>query len=103
MGIRFAVGLLSLAVVALPAAPGWAWSDVTSGASAETGLGAHFAGGGLHFGVYAPDAEVVGLLLFDNEAAPEPRQVIPLQKNGDVWRARIAGAEAKPGLPYLYR
>jgi isoamylase len=93
---------ISASFVALTSSAAWAWSDVSSAASNDVRLGAHFADGWLHFGLYAPDAQQANLLLFDDPDATTPRQIVPLQKSGDTWQVKIQGAEARPGLHYLY-
>jgi glycogen operon protein len=104
--ISVSVAFLTLAMfaslVALEPRRAWAWNDVISATSEDARLGAHFSDGWLHFGLYAPDAQHVNLLLFDDPAAVTPRQVVPLQKVSDTWRVKIQGSEARPGLNYLY-
>ena len=100
---RLAFGAILVGTITGLAGSAWAWSDVSSGASEQSDFGAHFADGWLHFGVYAPDAQGVDLLLFEDLTATAPRQVIPLTKGGDTWRVKIQGDEARPGLPYLFR
>jgi isoamylase len=81
-----------------------AWTEVESGPSEEQSLGSRLDGeGGVHFGLHSPDAHDVRLLLFDNPRATTPRQVISMRKQGDDWRVKIRGAEAKPGLLYMYQ
>src|SRR4051812_20268547 len=96
------LALAASAAVGLAPVSAQAWEDVASDASDDSRLGAHPEGGWIHFGVYAPDAQQVDLLLFDDPAAAAPRQTVPLRQAGDVWRIRIQGAEARPGLHYLY-
>ena len=93
---------ISASFVALTSSAAWAWSDVSSAASNDVRLGAHFADGWLHFGLYAPDAQQANLLLYDDPDATTPLQIVPLQKSGDTWQVKIQGAEARPGLHYLY-
>src|SRR4051794_16634377 len=83
--------------------PAYAWDDVSAAASDDLRLGAHVDGDALQFGLFAPDAEQVDLLLFDDPAATVPRQIVPLRKVGDAWRIKIQGTEARSGLLYLYQ
>ena len=83
---------------------GWAWTAVESQPSDEQLLGAHIdAQGAIHFGLHSPQAEQVRLLLFDSPRALAPIQVVPMQRDGDDWRVKITGAEARPGLLYMYQ
>ena len=59
--------------------------------------------GWIHFGLYSPAASAVNLLLFNAPDAKSPSRVIPMERNGDDWRIKIRGAEAKPGLFYMYQ
>lgn len=69
-----------------------------------TAYGAHAdPSGWLSFGVYAPEAETVQLLLFDDPLAALPRHVIPMNKAGTDWRIRIRGSGIQPGLHYMYQ
>ena len=80
-----------------------AWDDVVSVVSADPRLGAQVTTDGLVFGLYAPHATQVELLLFDQPDATTPRQIVPLQRAGDIWRIGIRGTAARPGLLYLYQ
>ena len=71
-----------------------AWDDVVSVASADARLGAQLTTAGLAFGLYAPHATQVELLLFDQPAATTPHQIVPLQRAGDIWRIGIRGTTA---------
>ena len=79
-----------------------AWDDVVSVVSTDARLGAQVTTDGLAFGLYAPHATQVELLLFDQPDATTPRQIVPLQRAGDIWRIGIRGTAARPGLLYLY-
>jgi isoamylase len=81
-----------------------AWPAVEPERSDEQRLGAHIdEQGWIHFGLHSPEADEVRLLLFDSPRARTPSQVVPMQKNGENWRIKIKGAEAKPGLLYMYQ
>ena len=58
---------------------------------------------GLTFGLYAPDATMVDLLLFDRPDATTPRQTVPMRRDGDIWRIGIRGDAARSGLHYLFQ
>ena len=98
----FPMGVAVMVTLLLPVAVP-AWQDVVAEASDDRHLGAQVAADGLAFGLYAPDATQVDLLLFDEPDATTPRQVVPLQRAGDSWRIGIRGTAARPGLLYLYR
>ena len=59
--------------------------------------------GWINFALYSPAASAVNLLLYAAPDAKSPSRVIPMQRNGDDWRIRIRGGEAKPGLHYMYQ
>jgi pullulanase/glycogen debranching enzyme len=59
--------------------------------------------GWINFALYSPGASAVNLLLYAAPDAKSPWRVIPMQRNGDDWRIRIRGGEAKPGLHYMYQ
>jgi isoamylase len=81
-----------------------AWTAVEPERSDEQRLGAHIdEQGWIHFGLHSPEADEVRLLLFDSPRARTPSQVVPMQKSGENWRIKIKGAEAKPGLLYMYQ
>jgi isoamylase len=81
-----------------------AWTTVESAPSDEQRLGAHIdQQGWIHFAMRSPGASQVRLLLFDDRRARTPAQVVPMQRHGQDWRIKIRGAEAKPGLPYMYQ
>jgi isoamylase len=83
---------------------GWAWTAVEPALSDEQRLGAHTdEQGWIHFGLHSPDADEVRLLLFDSPRARTPSQVVPMQRSGENWRIKIKGAEAKPGLLYMFQ
>src|SRR4051794_31628370 len=100
---RSICAFILLATFAAHVSPARAWTDVVVGTSEQSALGARFADGWLHFGVYAPDAKGMGLLLFDDPATKAPSQIIPLIKTADTWRIKIQGDEARPGLLYLFK
>jgi glycogen operon protein len=96
--------LASLIFIAMWPAHGWAWTAVESAPSDQSSLGAHIdAQGWIHFGMHSPEADLVRLLLFEDARAKTPSQVVPMQKSGEDWRIKIRGAEAKPGLHYMYQ
>ncbi|MHC4520479.1 MAG: alpha-amylase family glycosyl hydrolase [Planctomycetota bacterium] len=75
-----------------------------SAPSAEDRYGAHLdADGWVHFGVFAPDAESVELLLYGDARATEPQEVVPMEGNGTDWRIKLRGERIGHGLLYLYR
>jgi glycogen operon protein len=72
--------------------------------SARTEYGAHIdSQGGVHFGVFAPNATEVSLLLYDESDAKEPKHVIPMKRHGDNWRVRVKGPGIGHGLLYMFR
>ncbi|MFO1394969.1 MAG: glycogen debranching protein GlgX [Steroidobacteraceae bacterium] len=84
---------------------------MTSGAAAPCarsapGLvpGATLHGDGVSFGLYAPRASAVELLLFDGPDAPRPARVIEMpaeRRTRHYWRVDVAGIG--PGQVYGYR
>jgi glycogen operon protein len=79
-------------------------AQIDSAAADKEEYGAHLdAEGWVHFGVHAPDADQVELLLFDAADATTPSQVIPLQRHGGDWRIKIKAPEVGPGSAYMYR
>jgi isoamylase len=94
--------MLLLTGIALPGIA--ATQEIENAASDNPEYGARIDHGGwIHFGLYSPAATAVNLLLFDAQDAKLPSRVIPMQRNGDDWRIKIKGAEAKPGLYYMYQ
>jgi glycogen operon protein len=78
--------------------------DIESAASDTPEYGARIdQDGWIHFGLYSPAATQANLLLFDAPDAKVPSRTIPMQRKGDDWRIKIRGAEAKPGLYYMYQ
>lgn len=62
------------------------------------------AGGWVHFGVFAPEATEVSLLLYDKADAKEPKHVVPMKKSGGKdWRVRVRGSGIGAGLLYMFR
>ncbi len=76
-----------------------------SAASEEDRYGAHIdKESWVHFGVFAPEAESVELLLYDKPDATEPAEVVSMEKSGDTdWRIKVRGKGIGHGLVYLYR
>ena len=76
---------------------------VETGSSAPLGASVH--SGGVGFSVFSKDATRIELLLFDDEAATAPAQVIPLDANAHrtyhYWHAFVPGLV--PGQVYGYR
>ena len=68
-------------------------------------LGATVERGGVNFSVYSRSASLIELLLFDQEAAPKPSRVIPLDptrhRTYQYWHAFVPGL--KPGQIYGFR
>ncbi|WP_428262617.1 alpha-amylase family glycosyl hydrolase [Haliangium sp.] len=78
--------------------------ELEVGDSADARYGAHIGEGGwVHFGVYAPAATAVHLLLFDAPQALIPGQVVPMFAHGTDWRVRVRGPGVEHGLLYMYR
>lgn len=72
--------------------------------STLTRYGAHPAADGwVHFGVYAPDADKVTLLLYDQADDRVAAASVPMHRTGSAWRVKIKGIGIAPGLPYLYQ
>jgi glycogen operon protein len=76
---------------------------VERGASAP--LGATVWPGGVNFSVFSKRATLIELLLFDDERAPRPAEVIPLERRRHrtyhYWHAFVPDLE--PGQIYAYR
>ena len=70
-------------------------------------LGATVTNDGINFSVYARHAHRVELLLFDNEACTQPRDVFVLDpaihRTHDVWHAEIPKPTADNARYYAYR
>jgi isoamylase len=87
----------------------WLWSSeacaqIESATSMRDGYGAHLdEQAWVHFGVHAPEADGVDLLLFDTADATTPAQVIPMEAHAGDWRIKIRGPGVGPGLAYMYR
>ena len=96
------MALACLLILLLPGAA-YAWDDVVGVASVDPRLGAHVTTDGLVFGLYAPDATQVDLLLFDQPDATVARQVVPLQRAATSGGSAFGAPAARPGLLYLYR
>src|SRR4030095_1315177 len=77
--------------------------DVTSGASAP--LGATVLPGGVNFSVFSKHAVLLELLLFDDENATQPAEIIPLtadqHRTYHYCHAFVPGLQ--PGQVYSYR
>jgi glycogen operon protein len=60
--------------------------------------------GWVDFGLHAPAADTIDLLLYDAPDARTPANTVPLARsaNGD-WGVRVRGPGIGPGLMYLYR
>jgi glycogen operon protein len=96
------ISALALGALWLPATD--ARAQVESAPSKDMRYGAHLDGEGwAHFGLHAPDAELVNLLLFDAPDATAPAQVVPMHKAAGDWRIKIRGHEVGPGLPYMFQ
>jgi glycogen operon protein len=78
-------------------------SLTTAGKSAP--LGATIGPGGVNFSVFAKSAELVELLLFTDERAAQPSEIIPLESKSHrtyhYWHAFVPQLE--PGQVYAYR
>jgi len=76
---------------------------VKKGASAPLGAAVH--PGGVNFSVFSKNATLVELLLFDDENAPQPASVIPLDasrhRTYHYWHVFVP--DLKPGQLYCYR
>ena len=84
--------------------PSLADAQIESAPSQQEQYGAHLDDEGwVHFGLHAPDAEQVNLLLFDTTDATTPAEVVPMQGTGGDWRIKIRGPEVGPGLDYMYQ
>jgi isoamylase len=102
-GYRPALRLTCLLGVLLSPMAALAWDDVVEVPSADSRLGAQVTPDGLTFGLYAPDATMVDLLLFDRPDATTPRQTVPMRRDGDIWRIGVRGDAARSGLHYLFQ
>src|SRR3954452_1123925 len=91
LGLACLLGVLLMPIAAR------AWDDAAEVPSADSRLGAHVTPDGLVFGLYAPDATRVDLLLFDRPDATTPRQSGPIQRSGAIWRIGIRGEAARTG------
>src|SRR5258708_39323314 len=60
--------------------------------------------GWVDFGLHAPAAETIDLLLYDAPNDRTPANIVPMTRsaNGD-WGIRVRGSGIGPGLMYLYR
>src|SRR4030095_3792935 len=76
---------------------------VAAGASAP--LGATVRPDGVNFSVFSKSADLVELLLFDDEAATQPSRVIPLKadqhRTYHYWHVFVP--DLQPGQVYAYR
>jgi glycogen operon protein len=76
---------------------------VQKGSSAPLGATVHAAG--VNFSVFSRNATLIELLLFDDEKAPKPAEVIPLDPNRNrtyhYWHVFVP--DLKPGQLYAYR
>src|SRR3954469_7926647 len=102
-GSRPALRLTCLLGVLLAPMVALAWDDVIEVPSPDSRLGVQVTAAGLTFGLYAPDATRVDLLLFDRPDATTPRQTVPMRRDGDIWRIGIRGDAARSGLHYLFQ
>lgn len=104
VGIRVAVVSL-VAVSAVAEKLSLAAPIVVDGTqdSTDTRYGAHLDGGWVHFGVFAPAATGIDLLLYDDSAATTPAHVLPMHQHGGDWRLRVRGTGIGAGLHYMYR
>jgi glycogen operon protein len=77
--------------------------DITAGRSAP--LGATVCPGGVNFSIFAKNADLIELLLFDGTHATDPAQTIPLDPKSHrtyhYWHAFVPGLG--PGQAYAYR
>jgi len=56
------------------------------------------------FGLHAPAAETIDLLLYDAADARTPANTVPMARSGnDDWGVRVRGPGIGPGLMYMYR
>ncbi len=95
------VPLLAILALLLPGAAG---AEIEIAGSAADDLGAHLeAQGWVRFGVHAPGADRVELLVYDDPAATEPEEVVAMRRDGADWRINIRGGSVGPGLLYMFR
>src|SRR3954466_1321160 len=94
-GYRPALRLTCLLGVLLAPMAALAWDNVVEIPSADSRLGAQVTPDGLTFGLYAPDATILDLLLFDRPHATMPRQTVPMHRDGDIWRIGVRGDAAR--------
>jgi len=60
--------------------------------------------GWVDFGLHAPAAETIDLLLYDAPDARTPANTVPMAQSGNGdWGVRVRGPGIGPGLMYLYR
>jgi pullulanase/glycogen debranching enzyme len=66
--------------------------------------GAHPGCGWVDFGLHAPAAQAIDLLLYGAPNDRTPANIVPMTRgaNGD-WGVRVRGSGVGPGLMYLYR
>ncbi len=67
----------------------------------EGRLGAEWIEGGVRFSLFSENAEGVELCLFEADDHSKETERIPLEREGDIWRAEMEGLEA--GRPYGFR
>jgi glycogen operon protein len=95
---RFIVILIFCAI-----APRMAASEVETNPVASVSLGASLQPDGwVGFGLHAPAAESVALLLYDAPEHKVPSQSVPMTRIGDDWGIRIRGPGIGAGMVYMF-
>lgn len=100
--LAYLAGALGSALIG--AGPGAAF-EIETAAPSAIDYGAHpRSDGWVDFGLHAPAANTIDLLLYDAPDARTPANIVPMMQgaNGD-WGARVRGPGIGPGLMYLYR
>jgi pullulanase/glycogen debranching enzyme len=100
--LTYLAGALGFAL--LGAHPGAAF-EIEKAQPSAIAYGAHpRPDGWVDFGLHAPAAETIDLLLYDAPDARTPANTVPMARNpnGD-WGIRVRGPGIGPGLLYMYR
>ena len=100
--LTYLAGALGAAL--LGAGPAGAF-DIETAAPAAIDYGAHLRSDGwIDFGLHAPAAETVDLLLYAAPNDQTPANIVPMARSAnDDWGIRVRGPGIEPGLMYLYR
>lgn len=78
--------------------------NLASQPSHDPRYGAHLVDDGwVHFGVFAPRATAINVLLFAEPDALLPQHVIPMIQAGSDWRIQVRGEQIGHGTFYLYQ